>query len=415
MSNYLNLKTIGMTILTILVLCLFLSKTIYAFNMPQITATIPFNGKLSKTETANGMADWSEKEAVSSEVAGKVEEVFVKEGETVDKGQELMRLSLNNDELTKIEELKTARAKLELEIETINLKIEKAQADLTALAAEQADEIKKAQDNYDRINSLYRAGAIAQVEWETAAYTLKSTINKYNKQVADLKNLMLTYDQDIKGRQLDLQNNDLQLARYQDILSANGSIKAETAGTVGGIAISKGDLVTANQSVMTIGIGEKFTITCSIPLENSFVASGDTCQLTNSTHSFEGIVDKIVADEKAKTVNITVRDGKITPNESFSITFSKEGEQTEKLVPNGAIQQDSSGYFLYKISRREGVLGDEYYTERLPIYIGDSDNTNTVILNDIGFFEPVVLSGNKPFSEGETIVLKNGGDFFAKD
>lgn len=415
MSNYLNLKTIGITILAILVLCLFLSKTIYAFNMPQITATIPFSGKLSKTETANGMADWSEKEPVSSEVGGKIEEVLVKEGETVDKGQELMRLSLNNDELTKIEELKTARAKLELEIETINLKIEKAKADLTALAAEQADEIKKAQDNYDRINSLYLAGAIAQVEWETAAYTLKSTIDKYNKQAADLKNLMLTYDQDIKGRQLDLQNNDLQLARYSDILSANGSIKAETAGTVSGIVISKGDLVTANQSVMTIGIGEKFTIACSIPLENSFVASGDTCQLTNSTHSFEGIVDKIVADEKAKTVSITVRDEKITPNESFSITFSKEGEQTEKLVPNGAIQQDSSGYFLYKISRREGVLGDEYYTERLPIYIGDSDNTNTVILNDIGFFEPVVLSGNKPFSEGETIVLKNGGDFFAKD
>ena len=60
-------------------------------------------------------------------------------------------------------------------------------------------------------------------------------------------------------------------------------------------------------------------------------------------------------------------------------------------------------------------MGDEYYTEKLPIYIGDSDNTNTVILNDIGFFEPVVLSSNKPFSEGDTIVLKNGGDFFEKD
>lgn len=415
MSNYLNIKTIGITILAILVLCLFLSKTIYSFNMPQITATIPFNGKLSKTETANGIADWSEKEAVSSEVAGKIEEVLVKEGDTVDKGQELMRLSLNNDEMNKIEEFKTARAKLELDIEAINIKVEKAKADLTALATEQADELKKAQDNYDRINSLYLAGAIAQVELETAAYNLKSTVDKYNKQVADLKNLMLTYDQDIKGKQLDLKNNDLQLGRYNDILSANGSIKAETAGTVGGIAISKGDIVTANQSVMTIGIGEKFTIESSIPLENSFVATGDTCELTNSTHSFEGIVDKIVADEKTKTVSITVSDGNITPNESFSITFSKEGEQTEKLVPNEAIQQDSSGYFLYKISRREGVLGDEYYTEKLPIYIGDSDNTNTVILNDIGFFEPVVLSGNKPFSEGDTIVLKNGGDFFAKD
>lgn len=415
MSKYLNIKAIGITILAILVLCLFLSKTIYSFNMPQITATIPFNGKLNKTETANGIANWAEKESVCIEVAGKVEEVLVKEGETVYKGQELVRLSVNNDEMNKIKELKIARAKLDLDIENINIKIGKANADLTALKTEQAQEIKKAQDNYDRMNSLYQAGAIAQVEWETAEYNLKSTIDKYNKLVADLKNLILTYNQDIKGKQLDLKNNDVQLARYNDILSTNGNIKAETAGIVGEIAISKGDIVTANQSVMTIGIGEKFTIECSIPLENSFVASGDTCELTNSTHSFEGTVDRIVADEKTKTVSITVSDGNITPNESFSITFSKEGEQIEKLVPNEAIQQDSSGYFLYKISRREGVLGDEYYTEKLPIYIGDSDNTNTVILNDIGFFEPVVLSGNKPFSEGDTIVLKNGGDFFAED
>lgn len=415
MSKYLNIKAIGITILAILVLCLFLSKTIYSFNMPQITATIPFNGKLNKTETANGIANWAEKESVCIEVAGKVEEVLVKEGETVYKGQELVRLSVNNDEMNKIKELKIAHAKLDLDIENINIKIGKANADLTALKTEQAQEIKKAQDNYDRMNSLYQAGAIAQVEWETAEYNLKSTIDKYNKLVADLKNLMLTYNQDIKGKQLDLKNNDVQLARYNDILSTNGNIKAETAGIVGEIAINKGDIVTANQSVITIGIGENFTIECSIPLENSFVAVGDTCKLTNSSHSFDGIVDKILSDEKTKAVSITVSDGNITPNESFSITFSKEGKQTEKLVPNGAIQQDSSGYFLYKISSRKGVLGDEYYTEKLPIYIGDSDNTNTVILNDIGFFEPVVLSSNKPFSEGDTIVLKNGGDFFEKD
>ena len=187
--------------------------------MPQITATIPFNGKLNKTETTNGIANWSEKEAVRIEVAGKVEEVLVKEGETVYKGQELMRLSFNNDEMNKIKELNIARAKLELDIENINIKIKKANADLTALKTEQAQEIKKAQDNYDRMSSLYLAGAIAQVEWETAEYNLKSTIDKYNKQVADLKNLMLTYNQDIKDKQLDLRNNDIQLARYNDILS----------------------------------------------------------------------------------------------------------------------------------------------------------------------------------------------------
>ncbi|MDR3295419.1 MAG: biotin/lipoyl-binding protein [Clostridiales Family XIII bacterium] len=416
MGKYCNIRTIGITVAVLLALCLFLSKTIYTFNMPQVTATIPFSGKLSKTETANGLADWAEKESVRTRLAGKVEEIYVRDGDLVSSGQPLFRLSFDDDDtLERISQLNISREKLELDMENINMKTDKANADMEALGAERERELKKAQDNYDRMRSLYQAGAAAQADFETAEYTLKTTADKYDKQFADLKNTLLTYGQDMKGKQLDLQNADAQLAPYRELLSADGVVKAESAGIVGEISISRGEYVTAAQETMTIGVSENFIVECTIPLENSFVAVGDECRLTNSAHSFKGSVEKLAAADKTKTVSISVAGDGIAPDESFSVTFSKEGEQSQKLVANGAVQQDGTGYFLYKIVRRKGTLGNEYTTEKLPIYIGDSDNENTVILNDIGFFEPVVLSSSKTFGEGDTILLKNSGDFFEKE
>jgi hypothetical protein len=231
---------------------------------------------------------------------------------------------------------------------------------------------------------LYENGAISAFDMETAKHNLHSAVARYDRQISDFQNALTTLNQDIKSKQLDLQSNDLQMRPYTDILAA------------------------ANGNPI---------ITCTIPLENSFVAVGDECRLSNSLRSFRGVVTDITTNAGNKTVTIAVTDTDVNvlPGESYTVTFTKEGERNERLAPNGAVMQDSQGHFLYRIKQRRGVLGNEYYTEKIRIYIGDSDNTNTVILNDIGFFEPVVLSSNKPFSEGDTITLRNAGDFFARD
>ena len=82
------------------------------------------------------------------------------------------------------------------------------------------------------------------------------------------------------------------------------------------------------------------------------------------------------------------------------------------LVPNGAVNMDSDGYFVYYIKKRRGILGDEYYADRITVYVGDSDNENTIITRGITFFEPMVLLADKPLSNGDTIKVKNEGDFF---
>jgi hypothetical protein len=94
------------------------------------------------------------------------------------------------------------------------------------------------------------------------------------------------------------------------------------------------------------------------------------------------------------------------------ITFEKTSAASFVLVPTASINQDSNGYFLYRIKRRKGIMGEEYYVDRLDVFLGDSDYRNTAVIRGITFFEPLVLGSDKMLSPGIPVSLKNQGDFF---
>jgi len=102
----------------------------------------------------------------------------------------------------------------------------------------------------------------------------------------------------------------------------------------------------------------------------------------------------------------------VNAGETFEITLEKITEASFILVPNSCVNQDNDGYFVYQIKRRKGFLGQEYYIERLNIFIGDSDHKNTIVIRGITFFVPIVLVSDKVISDGQTILLKNQDDFF---
>jgi hypothetical protein len=104
----------------------------------------------------------------------------------------------------------------------------------------------------------------------------------------------------------------------------------------------------------------------------------------------------------------------ITAGETFDITFEKESTGSYILVPNGTLNMDGDGYFLYQVKQRNGLLGKEFYLEKLRVYTGDSDSDNTVITRGVTFFEPIVSLSDKGISEGDIVKLSNEGDFFAQ-
>ncbi|MBR0599654.1 efflux RND transporter periplasmic adaptor subunit [Sinanaerobacter chloroacetimidivorans] len=359
-----NLKNIGTVIFTLLLLLIFASKTIYTYHLPVVTAVSPVNGKLEKSETVKGIVEWSDKVNLYAETGGKVEEILVEEGDPVIKGQPLVRLSPTKEDLAAGREKSYELRQLE-------------------------QEIKNAEEDLGRLEVLYREGAIAKNQYDTALRNLQSLYNKKEKILLDYQDSLANLDQDM-----------LIVYAVQDSIIVD-------------IAVNQGEIIKSSQLVAVCGKAQQYEMICNISLDNNFVSAGDSCELENSSHTLDGIVTRVTPVDQGKEVTIAIQSEEATAGETFDVTFEKESAESHILVPNGALNMDSDGYFLYQVKQRDGMLGKEFYVEKLRVYIGDEDHENTVISKGITFFEPVVLLSNKGLSNGETVKLENEGDFFA--
>lgn len=450
-------KIIGATMLAVLLLLIFFSKTIYGYNLPVVSAVKPQNGKLSKLEMSSGIANWAETQNIYAALGGKVEEVLVKEGDIVTEGQALYSLSFDKDEAErKLREIQNSRNKLYTDIQNINLSLEKQSRYVSDLSGETYDEdtvstyeldsvmidIRKAQADLRDAREREENGEATEYEVDKARYALQALYLKQEElerklaeqEVQAKKTLedkekaqgskLQDYESDIASLKLQLQSKNtelnslsIQAEPYQKALEyfeTYATVTAPVSGTVITMGAVKGETIKGEQLVASVGAGRTFEVECGVSLENNFVLPGDVVELSNSSHVVKGTVTKLTPTAQNKTVTIALESNEVTSGETFDITFQKDSDTNYTLVPNGAINQDNDGYFVYQVKRRDGILGKEYYLQRLDIYIGDSDSKNTAVVQGITFFEPLLLLSDKSVTAGDVVSLSNAGDFFEK-
>jgi hypothetical protein len=426
----LNKQTVGVLIFAALVLLLFFSKTIYNYNLPEVSGVKPSRGSLSKLELSSGIAGWAETENIYAEVGGVAGQVFVKEGDRVEKGQPLFQMDFDIAAAErKLAETQNNMAKLENDIHNTQVRLDILKQVLTAaeepytssdtpLPPGQAGspaqagviilEINKARTAMENARFSHELGSISQNEALTAENNFKALLFRYEAEADDL-------EYSLNAKRIDLRNLRLTEEACREVLRDyrnNAVITAPAAGIVETMNAEKGRFFAENNLLASIGVGREWTVECSVSLDNNFIVPGDVCELSNSSHVLRGTVSRIRPSAQGKTVFIFLESDEVSAGETFEITFEKNSSASFTLVPNAAINQDSDGYFLYQIKRRKGIMGEEYYVDRLDVFVGDSDYQHTSIIRGVTFFEPMVLSSNKPLSAGLTVSLKNPGDFF---
>ncbi|MDR1837169.1 MAG: biotin/lipoyl-binding protein [Treponema sp.] len=419
----LNRKTAGAVIFVLLVLLLFFSKTIYTYNLPEVTGTKPSRGSLSKLEISSGVASWAETEMLYSSSAGAVGRVFVREGDRVEEGDVLFemdfdvaaarrRLAETNNNINKLEAdvigLRSRVKNIREALAAVSIEDQDAQSRLSGQAALIAAEINKARLLYQDSELAFEFGFQSRNDLINAQNNYRSALYKYEAEADDLEHSIYLKQMDMENLKLSRETILDMLADYRD----NAVIRSPAAGIILELSVERGKYFQGNAFLASIGVGKEFTVECTISLDNNFVNPGDTCELSNANHILKGDVRRVRPSANGKIVTISITSEEISDGETFTVTFEKTGSSSFTLVPNSAINQDNNGYFLYQIKRRRGIMGEEYYLERLNIFIGDSDRQNTAVIRGITFFEPVVLFSNKALDAGVTVSLKNPEDFF---
>ena len=420
MKSVLNIKTVGAFFLLVLVLLLFSSRTIYGYNLPQVNAVKPENGRLSKLEMSTGILSWAEIQQVYAAVGGVYGEILAQEGDIVEAGQPLFRMEYDRDETERrLREIAATRAKLEIDLQNLDLRLERLDRSIQSSGYEVDNlnkEIDLARLALEDTTALYELGAISLRDLTAKEEALDALLTKRDKTQTDLSSDRASLSLERQAKQLELRNLSLQEEPYQKALAdyeAYAVIRAPASGQLLSLNAQKGARVNESALMAEIGTGQSFILECTISLENNFVLPGDTCELSNSAHTLKATVSRVTPTDRGKTVVISLPSDGLSAGETFDVLFEKQSETSYTLIPNGALNQDNDGYFVYQVKRRDGMMGKEYYLERVSVYIGDSDARNTAIVRGITFFEPLALTSNKSVEAGNVVKLMNEGDFFA--
>ena len=246
-------------------------------------------------------------------ISGVVEEVYVKEGNLVEKDQKLLKI---NDDLN-IETKQNLINKISLKEEELKLKKSELENSVLILKNE-ISEINSVllieKDNLNKFSSVYDEGAISKVDYDAQKIKVLNYLNDLTNKKILIKVKTSELSQEIKFIQDNLFNYKTQLEEIEDILKYS-IVKSPIAGYVYEInAKDKGFVIGANQDILKIVPQENLEALVFVNSKDiGFILTGQEVELNIDSYPAAdfGGVDGIISFISANSRKINDRDNNL--------------------------------------------------------------------------------------------------------
>ena len=246
-------------------------------------------------------------------ISGVVEEVYVKEGNLVEKDEKLLKI---NDDLN-IETKQNLINKISLKEEELKLKKSELENSVLILKNE-INEINSVLSieryNLNKFSSVYDEGAISKVDYDAQKIKVLNYLNDLTNKKILIKVKTSELSQEIKFIQDNLFNYKTQLEEIEDILKYS-IIKSPIAGYVYEInAKDKGFVIGANQDILKIVPQENLEALVFVNSKDiGFILTGQEVELNIDSYPAAdfGGVDGIISFISANSRKINDRDNNL--------------------------------------------------------------------------------------------------------
>lgn len=344
--------------------------------------TVPVRrGRIADTVSELGTLEPLSKVSVIAEESGKVAEVLVREGESVEKGQVLLRLDTEDLEITRLQilaQLKSARVDLEELLSgptEVELCSKEAQYTEALLAYEEA---KKTLARNER---LFASGAISQEELEAS----RNEVTKREKALAVAK-----AELEETKRKPKKEDVERAKARIEEIEASLRSVerrieKAEIRSPLKGIVlevnVEEGDFVSSGTSASggttPVVVADLSTMKVDVPVNEvdiPRVRIGQTARITLDAFpgkTFEGQVVAVAYQGKTSenvvtydtTVHLANPGNLLRAGMTANVEIIIQEKENTLLVPASAVKEEGEKTFVFvknaqgQPERRAVVLG----------------------------------------------------------
>ncbi|UPQ77681.1 HlyD family efflux transporter periplasmic adaptor subunit [Flavobacterium azooxidireducens] len=332
---------------------------------------------------------------------GSTQEIFVENGDFVEKGQPLARLynpntelSFMNQETAMIEQINNLnKAKLDLRTQELNLA-----KDLISIEHDYFD----AKNLYDLNQKLYKQEILSKNEWETTQENFRYQTERKNiiqqsvqKEKKDNQILIAQINQS-QG----IMQKSLQILREN---KKNFLVVATLAGRLSSFEPVLGKNYSAGETIGKIDVMKGYKLMADVDefyLEK--VSEGQKANIEYKEKMISVIVSKVIPEVKNGRFQVELqfennKELDLRQGLSFGVRLLLSEKTKSTVIPKGSFYQETAGKWIFVVN------GDK--AERREIKLGRENPLYYEVLSGLKVGEKVITSGYKDYVEVEVLNL----------
>ncbi|QHW34582.1 efflux RND transporter periplasmic adaptor subunit [Paenibacillus rhizovicinus] len=350
-----KIRLIAVLFVSGVVLLTLFSNTLQTMTLTKVWTTVGRQEELVQRYAGNGVLEPVKEGSLSNQAGWTVKDVKVKEGAVVHKGQTLV-----------------VYESVEAENRYLDAKTQLEQQQLA---------IQGLQDRYIEAASSGDDSQLRSAKRDLESARLTKEMQQRN----------------LESMKADLAKNRVLKAPFDGIVMQVGSV----AGMV-----SAG----AEPDVQIVSSTEGYRFSVQVPAQISeHLQSGQQLdvqvEVAGSSETLVGIVSKIENKEAQVNIVITVSDESLRGGEQARLDLRFASSVIDGIVvPSSAIHKEGHIAYVYVVEEHKGPLGNTSHARKTPIETGESNESDTVVLNGIFPDAPIILASSEPaVMDGERV------------
>ena len=456
-------KLIQATCLFFVMMLIFtiLSRVSDSVNVIQIQTKNPANQMITHEVKGSGKVEGSQEVAVFVLENLQVEQVMVHAGQTVKKGDILLKLSQNSiqaalknldDKVKTLEgqvkdlesqkkvnsqkraaEQAWAGNSYDLAVQSGNVSVDNARAEVQ-IAQQRLDEFyreKEAKTSGDDLSGFtdgeegFNDGeTIATQEDDSTTETAlqddlrarqealneviagkNQTLASAGKAVADASTPEAS-DSTLENLQRELENARADMEKVTVLQSTEGVISSPSDGVIKSLSVQTGDLTGQTAAVVLYSADGALRMTGTISKEDiKYVSAGADVKITdNNNNDILGATVENKEDNDIRDLSIIMPADSLSIGQSGDFSISKDAGPYSCCVPLSALYQENGKVYVYVTDTENTVLGTVMVARKVEVTVQDKNQTTAALVEgSLSTDQAVIVQADRELKDGSRV------------
>ncbi len=247
----------------------------------------------------------------------------------------------------------------------------------------------------------------AKESYNDASYTREVTLRQRLREIANAETTSKA-DSTAMLYELDIKQAKKQIERLHAIKQQKGEIKAENDGIISKIQIEVGGRTSDTAALLLTDALRpcqfKFSITKE---EGKYVHLNDTVELklNGQSTATEATVDYLTENTQGGyDILCMLPENMGQPGLSGTVQKAVQGEYHELALPVEAVFEERDTFYIYTLNEKEGILGSEYYAEKIKVQVKDqNDRFAAIEAGTISKDTKVITYSTEELKQGQSV------------